>query len=82
MTFKSFIVKMFTAESGISSKRVCGVFGWLVVIGIMIYCTIVVQEAPTMIDLFIIAVMGLLGIDSVTGIFKSKNNDQGFDKIN
>lgn len=27
---KEFFLKMFTAHSGLSSKRVCGFFGWLV----------------------------------------------------
>lgn len=27
---KNFFIKMFTAHSGLSSKRVCGFLGWLV----------------------------------------------------
>ena len=74
------IIKMFTAESGLSSKRVCGFIGWLVCIFVCIYCTIFVISAPIIVEtLFYCSVM-LLGIDSVTRIWKKKdkpeNNEQ------
>jgi hypothetical protein len=62
---------MVTSHSGISSKRVCGVIGFLVIIGVLIFCTINGIQAPEMIDTFIYAICLLLGIDSVTGIFKN-----------
>ncbi|MDD7755230.1 MAG: hypothetical protein PUJ51_12115 [Clostridiales bacterium] len=31
---------MLDAKSSVSSKRFCGVLGWLVSIGVIIYCTI------------------------------------------
>lgn len=74
MKFATFIKQMFTSHSGISSKRVCGVTGWFVAIGVLIYCTIATIQAPLMIDTFLICVMALLGIDSVTGIWKKFNN--------
>jgi len=41
MTVKEFLKSIFLAKTGtISSKRICGVLGWLVCIGISIYCTI------------------------------------------
>ena len=30
MNCNNFFIKMFTAHSGLSSKRVCGFFGWIV----------------------------------------------------
>lgn len=80
MKFIGFIRQMFTSHSGVSSKRVCGVIGWFVGIGVLIYCTILAIQAPIMIDTFLVCVMGLLGIDSVTGIWKkftNKNNEDG-----
>lgn len=74
MRFITFKIEMFTSHSGISSKRVCGVTGWFVAIGVLIYCTIATIQAPLMIDTFLICVMALLGIDSVTGIWKKFNN--------
>ena len=74
MRFITFIKQMFTSHSGMSSKRVCGVTGWFVAIGVLIYCTIATIQAPLMIDTFLICVMALLGIDSVTGIWKKFNN--------
>lgn len=80
MKFFQFIKEVVTSHSGISSKRVCGVIGWLVCLGVLIYCTIHSLQAPLMIDTMLLCCMGLLGIDSVTGIWKkfdnkSKNNE-------
>ena len=71
---KTFLRQMITSHSGISSKRVCGVIGFLTVIGILIYCTINVIQAPIMIEPFMYIICALLGIDSITGIFYNKNN--------
>ena len=70
MRFITFIKQMFTSHSGISSKRVCGVIGWFVGMAVLVYCTIAVVQAPLMIDTYLICVMALLGIDSLTGIWK------------
>lgn len=59
---------MFTANSGLSSKRVCGFLGWIVCLFICIYCTILVIPAPEIIDMLFICSTSLLGIDSITGI--------------
>lgn len=72
---KDFLIKLITAHTGISSKRVCGVLGFLVIIFILLYCTICSIQAPLIIEPFIYAVCMLLGIDSITGIWKNKNND-------
>jgi hypothetical protein len=70
MKFITFIKGIVTSHSGISSKRVCGVLGWIVAIIVLLYCTIHVIQAPLMIDTFLICCMALLGIDSITGIWK------------
>lgn len=70
MKFIAFLRQMFTSHSGISSKRVCGVIGWFVCLGVLIYCAVNVIQAPLMIDAVLLCVMGLLGIDSVTSIWK------------
>ena len=77
MRFITFIKGMFSSHSGISSKRVCGVLGWFVAIAVLLYCTVHVVQAPLMIDTVLLCCMGLLGIDSVTGIWKRfTNNDK------
>lgn len=63
---KEFFLKMFTAHSRLSSKRVCG---WLVCLFICIYCTIMVIPAPEVVDLLFICSTSLLGIDSITRIW-------------
>lgn len=68
---QTFLMRMITSHSGVSSKRVCGVIGFIAVLFVLIYCTIYGIQAPTMIDTFIYAICLLLGIDSVTGIWKN-----------
>lgn len=65
-----FIKQIVTSHSGISSKRVCGVLGFLVIVFVIIYCAITGIQAPTILETFIWAVCMLLGIDSITGIWK------------
>ena len=69
---KEFLTNLITANTGVSSKRVCGILGWLIGLIILIYCTINQIEAPQMIDTMLYCCMGLLGIDSVTSIWKNK----------
>lgn len=72
----NFLKLMITSHSGISSKRVCGVIGFMALLFVLIYCTINGVQAPLMIDTFIYAICLLLGIDSVTGIWKNfKKNE-------
>lgn len=74
---KEYIKLMITSHSGISSKRVCGVLGFLVISFVLIYCTICGIQAPIMIDTFIYAICLLLGIDSITGIWKNFDKKNG-----
>lgn len=69
---KQFLIKLITAHTGISSKRVCGILGWIVSLIILIYCSINQLQAPNMIDTVLYCCMGLLGIDSITSIWKNK----------
>lgn len=69
---KDFLKLMVTSHSGISSKRVCGVLGFLVIMFVVIFCTVNGIQAPDMIDTFVYAICMLLGIDSITGIWKNK----------
>ncbi len=63
------------SHSGVSSKRVCGIIGFAVTVFVLLYCTILKVQAPMMIETFIYAICLLLGIDSVTGIFKKFDKD-------
>ena len=65
---------MLDAKSSVSSKRFCGVLGWLVCLGILIYCTIHVIQAPLITEFFLLSVVGLLGVDSITSIWKNSKN--------
>lgn len=71
---KEFFIKMFTAHSGLSSKRICGFLGWLLCLFICLYCTLMTIPAPEIIETLFICSTSLLGIDSITGIWHKKNN--------
>lgn len=74
MSFSENFKSIFLATKGsISSKRVCGVIGWFVCVGILIYCTVMVIQAPVFADAVLIATAALLGVDSITGIWKVDN---------
>lgn len=73
---KEYIKLIITAHSGISSKRVCGVLGFLVIMFVIIFCTVTSIQAPLILDTFIWAVCALLGIDSITGIWKDFNKKE------
>lgn len=68
---KEYIKLMITSHSGISSKRVCGVLGFLVIMFVIVFCAIAETQAPVIMETFIWAVCMLLGIDSITGIWKN-----------
>lgn len=73
---QDFLKQIITSHSGISSKRVCGILGFLAILFVLMYCTIMGIQAPLMIDTFIYAICLLLGIDSVTGIWKKFDNEK------
>lgn len=59
-----------SSKDSISSKRICGVLGWLLSLVILAYCALYQLQAPMMIDTVLYCCMGLLGIDSITSIWK------------
>lgn len=69
---KEFLKQVITSHSGISSKRVCGCLGFLVITFIIIFCTVQCVQAPEILETFIWAVCMLLGIDSVMSPFYQK----------
>lgn len=72
INMKDFLIKMITSHSGVSSKRVCGILGFLIIIVVLLYCTITHTQAPVMIEPFTYVVCLLLGIDSVMSPFYQK----------
>jgi hypothetical protein len=53
---------------------VCGVVGWIICLLICIYCTVKVIQAPVLADSILIGSATLMGVDSVTGIWKNKKD--------
>ena len=66
---------IFMAKSGgFSSKRICGVVGFLVCIGIFIAAFILEKEVPTFGDMVIVTSASLIGVDAFRGIFSRQTN--------
>lgn len=74
------MTKIFESRSGVSSKRLCGFMGWVVCLFVCIYCTIYAIAAPQIIEILFICSTSLLGIDSITGIWKKEIKD-GKEKV-
>ena len=75
---KKFLLKLITANSGVSSKRVAGLLGWIIVLFIGTWCTIKIIEAPNITNEILWGSVALLGTDAVTKIWRKKpeNNDE------
>ena len=74
MKFIRFIRDILTegSASGASSKRVAGMLGWLIALGVAIYCSISKTQAPEIIEVIVWVSASLLGLDNITAIWKSK----------
>ena len=59
-------------SGGYSSKRVCGVLGWIVLMFTFIWCTICQTGSPDFTTELIAACVALLGVDCITDAIKSK----------
>lgn len=58
---------IFQAKSGgFSSKRICGVIGWIVAVFCFIWCVVTNSNAPDFATELIIGCVSLLGVDSVS----------------
>ena len=68
--FLKLLKQIITAGSGVSSKRVCGLLGWLVLLVCLGYATWNSTELPMVTPDFIFGTIVLLGVDSVTAIWK------------
>lgn len=70
----NFIASLLSGEKGsLSSKRLCGFIGWIGCVSVLIMCTVWNRQAPDMVATVIYASTALLGLDSVTEIWKTKN---------
>lgn len=70
---KKFLLKLITANSGVSSKRVAGLLGWIIVLFIGTWCTIKIIEAPNITNEILWGSVALLGTDAVTKIWRKND---------
>lgn len=63
----------------LSSKRLCGIIGWLCSSAVLIMCTVWDRQAPDMVSTIIYASTAMLGIDSVTDIWKTNSTSKSED---
>lgn len=61
-------------SGGISSKRVMGILGWIVVLIILIFGFILDKNIPEFAEMIAITSASLLGIDCVTSIWSKSVN--------
>ncbi len=64
----------FKDSGGFSSKRICGVFGWLVCLVIFILAFFMQRDIPEFSDMLVMVSASLLGLDSITSIFNKQVN--------
>lgn len=68
------LVTMFTAHSGgLSSKRVCGILGWIVCLILLVLSFFLKVSVDEFADYVLITSASLLGVDSLAGIFTKSN---------
>lgn len=65
MRFTSFIRQMFTAQSGISTKRVGGLMGMVAIIVWITYVVVIDRSIPDIAEVFTICVFSMLGLDTI-----------------
>lgn len=63
-------------RSSLSAKRLCGIIGWLCSSAVLIMCTVWDRQAPDVVNIIIYSSTVLLGVDSVTDIWKGKQNTE------
>ena len=70
-------ITLFQANSGgLSSKRVCGVLGWIVCLVLLICSAIFKFSIDEFADYVLITSASLLGVYSLQGIFTKSNREQ------
>ena len=82
MTTKQFLKSIFLNHpNSISSKRICGVLGWFLCLGVLGYCTYKEIQAPVMVDTIVITSAALLGVDSIMNIWKRPPDDNNYQSV-
>lgn len=72
MTFKEFVLNTLSEDKNPSSKRVAGCLGWFLCLVSAIIGIFYEIKSTDIIEMLFWASSGLLGLDSVTGMFKNK----------
>lgn len=67
-----FCKEALSSNSPVSSKRIAGFMGWLSSISIVYTLAFLEKPVPVSIETILWISAGLLGLDSVTSIFKKK----------
>ena len=74
-TTMKYIQSLLSADrDSLSSKRLCGIVGWLCCSAVLIMCAIKGTQAPEMVDILLYSSAALLGVDSITDIWKAGEN--------
>lgn len=60
------------ADSSTSSKRLCGMIGWIICLTCVIIAVLTNKDSPNVVNTLFVTSTSLLGLDSVVSIFKNK----------
>ena len=79
----NFFRQLITSYSYTSSKRFCGIIGWIACLIITLFCTIKDIEAPQITEYLFICSTTLLGVSTVAGAFtRRKDNNINNQNLN
>lgn len=65
---------MIDADRSVSSKRFCGVLGWIICMFVLVWCTVTLTQAPVMVETVLYIIAGLLGLDKISDMIGAKND--------
>lgn len=71
---KKWLSKLLSPNSGVSSKRVAGLSGWMLCLILVTYCTLTCTPSPDILEMLFICSSSLLGVDSITSIWNKNIN--------
>lgn len=72
MKISKFLIDALSSTESVSSKRLFGGVGFVTSSIVVVYCTITGKQAPDIVELYLICSVSLVGLDSITGIWRGK----------
>mgnify|MGYP003406433903 CR=1 FL=1 len=77
MSFNEFIMNTLSEGKNPSSKRVAGCLGWAVCLAAAILGMFITIQSPGVLEMLFWSSSGLLGLDTVTNMFRGRYRNNG-----